>query len=104
MILGGVVTKGNVINFTKKFFQNVHSRTISAEKLTFCGIGSVILSLLKPLTSEVGHGDILRGGVQIFTFEYIERYTFKIFYKRNTEDETYIRVFLGSADFTLFKQ
>lgn len=57
------------------------------------------------LLTEVGNGDILRGGVQIFTFEYIERYTFKIFYKRNTEDETYnIRVFLGSVDFTLFKQ
>lgn len=56
MILGGVVTVGNVINFTKKnmknIFQNVHSRTVSAKKLTFCGIGSVNLSLLKPLTSR----------------------------------------------------
>lgn len=88
----------------KKIFQNVHSRTVSAKKLTFCGLGCVNLSLLKPLTSEVGYDDILRRGVQIVTFEYIERYTFKIFYKRNTEDEPYIRVFLGSVDFTLFKQ
>lgn len=99
---------GNVINFTKKnmnnIFQNVHLRTVSAKKLTFCGIGSVNLSLLKPLTSEVGYDYILRRGGQIFTFEYIERYTFKIFYKRNTKDETCIRVFLGSIDFTLFKQ
>lgn len=66
--------------------------------------GSVNSCLLKS-SSEVGNDDILRGGVQIFTFEYIERYTFKIFYKRNTEDETYyIKVFLGSVDFTLFKQ
>lgn len=47
MILGGVVTKGNVINLTKKnmkkIVQNVHSRTVSAKKLTFCGIGSVNL-------------------------------------------------------------
>lgn len=66
--------------------------------------GSVNLSLLKPLSSEVGYCDILKGGVQIFTFEYIERYTFKIFYKRNTKDETCIRVFFGSIDFSLLKQ
>lgn len=66
--------------------------------------GSVNSCLLTS-SSEVGNGDILRGGVQIFKIEYIERYTYKIFYKRNTEDETYnIRVFLGSVDFTLFKQ
>lgn len=52
----------------------------------------------------VGYSDSLKGCVHIFTFEYIERYTFKIFYKRNTKDGTCIRVFLGSIDFSLFKQ
>lgn len=110
MILGGVVTKGNVINLTKKKYEeNFSKRSLKnrfSKEVDILWNRQCKFKFTETINirGNVGYDYILRRGVQIFTFEYIERYTFKIFYKRNTEDETYIRLFLGSVDFTLFKQ